>query len=362
MKPFNSFIVEDINHLYNSIYDEQITEEEEAIIEDIVSTVSLSMIYEGYSAEEIINFFENASEDEFLYTYETFNETAINESTLPEEYIEEQIEVLNEFWGAVGRGALTALKGLKGLATSPAARAAASKAASYGSRGAKAVAAGAKPVVKNLAGKAGKYGTMGAVALGADELLTRGAGRELIGKGLEQSRKLGPALRGEPSKDTAKPSSSDSSDSGAKAPSELKGQQVLARKGGVEGVLDKKTGEWKAGKWDETQSKRYEDRKKNEAYDIVLDYLFDNGHVDTLDEAHYVMLEMDAETIQSIVEADSLDAMRRRREERLARQRKKEGRRSDGRDFGHDYTKPHSGGGYLGALDRKRKEREKDED
>ena len=299
MKPFNSLIVEDINHLYNSIYDEQITEEEEAIIEDIVSTVSLSMIYEGYSAKAIVNFFENASEDELLYRYETFDETVINESTLPEEYIEEQIEVFNEFWGAVGRGALTALKGLKGLATSPAARAAASKAASYGSRGAKAVVTGAKPILRNLAGKAGKYGTMGAVALGADELLTRGAGRELIGKGLEQSRKLGPALRGEPTSDTAKPSPSDS---GEKAPTELKGQQVLARKGGVEGVLDKETGEWKAGKWDETQSKRYEDRKKNEAYDIVLDYLFDNGHVDTLEEAHYVMLEMDAETIQSIVE------------------------------------------------------------
>lgn len=299
MKPFNSLIVEDINHLYNSIYDEQIIEEEEAIVEDIISTVSLSMIYEGYSAEEIINFFENASEDELLYLYENFDETLIIESTLPEEYIEEQIEVLNEFWGAVGRGALTALKGLKGLATSPAAKAAAAKAASYGSRGVKAVAAGAKPVLKNLAGKAGKYGTMGAVALGADELLTKGAGRELIGKGLEQSRKLGTALRGEPTSDTAKPSPSDS---GEKAPTELKGKQVLARKGGVEGVLDKETGEWKAGKWDETQSKRYEDRKKNEAYDIVLDYLFDNGHVDTLDEAHYVMLEMNAETIQSIVE------------------------------------------------------------
>jgi hypothetical protein len=37
-------------------------------------------------------------------------------------------------------------------------------------------------------------------------------------------------------------------------------------------------------------------------YDILLNYLFDKGHVDTLDEAHYVMLEMDAETVQSIVE------------------------------------------------------------
>jgi hypothetical protein len=40
-----------------------------------------------------------------------------------------------------------------------------------------------------------------------------------------------------------------------------------------------------------------------DAYDVVLEYLLDNGHVDTVDEAHYVMLEMDAETIGTIVEA-----------------------------------------------------------
>jgi len=40
---------------------------------------------------------------------------------------------------------------------------------------------------------------------------------------------------------------------------------------------------------------------KKEAYDIVLDYLFSEGHVDTLSEAHYVMMQMDAEHIQSIV-------------------------------------------------------------
>jgi len=44
-------------------------------------------------------------------------------------------------------------------------------------------------------------------------------------------------------------------------------------------------------------SYEYED-----AYDLVLEYLFDNGHVDTLDEAHYVMMELDAEVIQNIVE------------------------------------------------------------
>lgn len=40
---------------------------------------------------------------------------------------------------------------------------------------------------------------------------------------------------------------------------------------------------------------------KKEAYDIVLDYLLSEGHADTLSEAHYVMMQMDAEHIQNIV-------------------------------------------------------------
>ena len=39
-----------------------------------------------------------------------------------------------------------------------------------------------------------------------------------------------------------------------------------------------------------------------DAYDLVLDYLLENGHADTVDEAHYVMLEMDSQMIQDIVE------------------------------------------------------------
>ncbi len=39
-----------------------------------------------------------------------------------------------------------------------------------------------------------------------------------------------------------------------------------------------------------------------DAYDLVLEYLLSQGHVDTVEEAHYVMMEMDAETIGSIVE------------------------------------------------------------
>lgn len=40
-----------------------------------------------------------------------------------------------------------------------------------------------------------------------------------------------------------------------------------------------------------------------DAYDLVLEYLLSQGHVETVEEAHYVMLEMDAETIGTIVEA-----------------------------------------------------------
>lgn len=41
-----------------------------------------------------------------------------------------------------------------------------------------------------------------------------------------------------------------------------------------------------------------------DAFDLVLDYLFSEGHVESLDEALYVMMEMDAQTIVNIVEGD----------------------------------------------------------
>ena len=41
---------------------------------------------------------------------------------------------------------------------------------------------------------------------------------------------------------------------------------------------------------------------KKEAYDVVLDYLLSEGHVDTVEEAHYVMLQMTSEHVQEIVE------------------------------------------------------------
>jgi hypothetical protein len=59
----------------------------------------------------------------------------------------------------------------------------------------------------------------------------------------------------------------------------------------------------KAGK--EAQKQLVKASYEYDAYDLVLEYLLSQGHTDTIEEAHYVMMEMDAETIGSIVEAAS---------------------------------------------------------
>jgi len=48
----------------------------------------------------------------------------------------------------------------------------------------------------------------------------------------------------------------------------------------------------------------YKPGTKSEAYDVVLDYLLSEGHVDTVEEAHYVMLQMTSEHVRDIVEGE----------------------------------------------------------
>ena len=52
-----------------------------------------------------------------------------------------------------------------------------------------------------------------------------------------------------------------------------------------------------------SQERQEADKKKvkKEAYEVILDYLISEGHADTVEEAHYVMMQMDAENIQSII-------------------------------------------------------------
>ena len=80
-----------------------------------------------------------------------------------------------------------------------------------------------------------------------------------------------------------------------------------------------------------------------DAYDLVLEYLLDNGHVDTVDEAHYVMMELDAEVIQDIVEEVLAEDANYDRNRRRAAQRA--AARNAARDAGKTGAVP--GVGYV---------------
>jgi hypothetical protein len=56
-----------------------------------------------------------------------------------------------------------------------------------------------------------------------------------------------------------------------------------------------------------------------DAYDLVLEYLLSEGHAETVEEAQYIMIEMDAEMVSDIVEAESsYDKNRKRAAQRAA--------------------------------------------
>jgi len=84
-----------------------------------------------------------------------------------------------------------------------------------------------------------------------------------------------------------------------------------------------------------------------DAYDLVLDYLLENGHADSVDEAHYVMLEMDSKMIKSIVEGginfsvpSRIDDFNNRRDELKNRYKQDVGPRIPGPGGGGQYGEP----------------------
>jgi hypothetical protein len=242
--------VMDIMEAYSNVYaPQELTEEQ--VWEEVEEWVN-SLLEEGYDLSD--------------YTWEEMYENYVTEN-----------------WAAVGKALL-----------------------GYGARGLKAASVGAKPVLKNVATKGGKYGAIGLGALTADELLTRGAGRTAVGKGLEQTRKLGPALRGEPEQTSSakvEPSSSEKpgestgkvvNAAGGKGGTVTSGTKYAATLGGKKGNVT----------YDDAGKKTFTaDSYEYDAYDLVLEYLLSQGHVETVEEANYVMMEMDAETIGTIVEA-----------------------------------------------------------
>ena len=400
----------DMNYLYEHIanrdaqqlnensdhYDEEFAE----LVEDIISTISLSMVHEGYSANGIISFLANSPNEDIIEKYLNFDENVITESTVSEDYIQEQLDQLNEFVGAalrvLGAGLKSAkyAKGVKGLA--PVARlssslkgagTAAERVAKQGfkqssvirsglSKGVdkvKDIAKGAKAALTSPTAK-----KVGLTALGAGALVGLPyAGAKLAGAGsggqgtvasvAKPTPQKSPTPQKPPAAPKLPPPSSNSGSGGGSSspPTKLKvstkpkesdkgpaGETSMQKWARLHPTLASKVKPGQSG-YDEISQTRvkpgsYEKQnqtpssgpeasnaqksqagadvaaiqakeranfeKKNKevmastqkesynAYELVLEYLFDNGNADTIAEAEYLMTELDESFIQSLVE------------------------------------------------------------
>ncbi len=110
MSNYSHNLIEDISHLYRNISSQDYSyldetseyydEELKNLIEDIIATISLEMIYEGYSAKGVLDFLSHSVDEEIIEKYLGFDENIISESVISEEYIEEQLILINEGIGS----------------------------------------------------------------------------------------------------------------------------------------------------------------------------------------------------------------------------------------------------------------------
>ena len=89
---------------------------EQELVSDIICSIAHGMIHEGYTAEQVIELIENSSVEEIFEYYMDYDPDLLLENVnVSEEFISEQIEILEGFWGALARGAGGLLKkGLQG--------------------------------------------------------------------------------------------------------------------------------------------------------------------------------------------------------------------------------------------------------
>jgi hypothetical protein len=391
-------------------YDQELAE----AVEDIISTISINMISSGHTAEGVVDFLENASEQDILEYY--LNPPVISEDSVSEEFVLQELARLEEGLGAVVSGLKLLGKGAM-KAAAPIARTAKVAAKRMAGPGVRKAIGGAVSKVKDIAGKvapklpgiakgallagtgvgvgylgaklAGRAGTQGkqAPSTGPQTVAAAGGkggkvtvGREydaVLGgkkgkvtysqsgeKFFKQTEKNAPkppaaaapaAPGGTPSRKTTpqKPKGATPgqlSPGGRKGNEEIEGKKFPTgkTKGGTEYEVrtptraemeaSKKAGGGEAGvkaaversnkpmggaegpgkidtKSVEADLKAQQERDKKraeaastkkesyDAFDLVLEYLFETDQVETLTEASYVMMEMDSEAIQAIVES-----------------------------------------------------------
>jgi hypothetical protein len=379
------------------------------LVEDILSTISTSMVFEGYSAEGIIGFLADSSEETIVEKYLHFDENILTESVVSEDYITEQLDIFDH---VICENVLSGLLKLGGRVLSKPARMAvasklmksggAAKTAAAAERWAasKVAKAGLDPaVVKNAPDLNSKI-TMGVtapikgavtkavqkvkdIAKSAKTALPKIAksagifglgaaggylGAKMGGAGssakpvespkpaLSQKPPAAPKLPaptgnsgGRASSSSTKPKASTKSKKTDKGPAGETPMQQWARlfpkeaskvKPGESGYDEITQTRVKPGPYEKKnqtpttgpeasdalksqagadvaayqakQKAEFEKKKKEseastqkesyEPYDVILEYLMNGGHADTIEEAHYIMMEMDSSAVRMIME------------------------------------------------------------
>ena len=316
----------------------------EAAIEDIVVSITYNMLSEGKSVDEIVEVLSSEDEEVIIEHYASAQHSTTLTEDLDFDYYSEDFELVCERLGL--------LRGLVGLAKGG---------GKLLMKGGKALVKGAKPVAQKVAGATAKgarvvkakigraIGPKGRQALKPVVNLAKkvavpaaaaGAGYVL---GKKQGEAEAEASKPEAPKDTkpAYPGGQTKPEGEAinkkyqelrtkavdpkgkiKDPEEVKkaekyGKEQWAKlypnlaakvkpdgtqKGTGQSQMEKDAEELRSMQ-KASQERQEADKKKvkKEAYEVVLDYLLSEGHADTVEEAHYVMMQMDAENIQSIV-------------------------------------------------------------
>jgi hypothetical protein len=369
------YIIEDVQSIYASIQEETDSVEEiNNFAGDVYAAVATSMLHEGYSASGILGFLSTASDEEILERFGDYDENFIAESTISEEYVNEQVEQLDEFVGAalrvLGSGAKAAKFGQGGVLSKlgaglRGAGQAVSRVAKQGPRASSVVRSGLSKL-RSAAGaglgklKQGAQKVGGAVAGAASKLpgpvgrvaktLVPGAAGFALGRATapksEAPKASQPAAEvpkpaAAPKPAAPKPAAPKPNPNVATSPKtgekttfqrrlptmkELRAAQAARAQAKAAGA-SKGEAEYQAVKAGVGAEKppaakpksggpggyqlpagakpKTVEAVKRESYDLVLDYLLSEGHAETVEEAHYIMLRLEADHIQEIVESVS---------------------------------------------------------
>lgn len=372
--------VQSLMEAYNQVYNS-----EESLEQEIFESVTYTLISQGYSAIDVLEYFANVEEEVIIEDIIAISEeTFIVENVVSEEYIQEQLEILSEALPLVAAGAKLAGKALLGKA----ARGAIAKGAGALGRGlSTAVKRAAGPGVRKAVGgavgrvKDAARGVLGKLPGGSKGGLSRGlktAGKWALGgaafeagsRGVKSLMDKGSSAKNQqkptstakptsspgrgsspkstsapkptstlrsvpkpkPSSTPAEKSSGSAMDQWAKANPRLAQAEKIRKEGGSRSEVNKALYDKGTSAAEKTPTVV---KAGVDIFDLVKGYLLDEGYVESEENAIVMMANMSEEWRDSILQELELDEGRTTSLGALARESQK---RKEDKERGREET------------------------